>query len=223
MKVPLDWFLAFNSLEIGPNGKYLYPGDTAINNNSRKVVVCPFYMRNIDSNQTAYALVQNALADSMWRSGRELALRPQPPTGAQVSYQVNLNFTPTLRPTFGDTLWIITDKTITSQDVFRFVADTSYVTGVPVNARASEFKLFDNYPNPFNPTTVIQFVVGTYGHTSLQVYDVLGREVKTLVNEEQLPGTYNVTFDATNLASGVYFYRLQASGFTSAKRMLYLK
>ena len=129
-------------------------------------------MRNIDSNQTAYALVQNALADSMWRSGRELALRPQPPTGAQVSYQVNLNFTPTLRPTFGDTLWIITDKTITSQDVFRFVADTSYVTGVPVNARASEFKLFDNYPNPFNPTTVIQFVVGTYGHTSLQVYDV---------------------------------------------------
>ena len=223
VKVPLDWFLAFNSLEIGPNGKYLYPGDTAINNNSRKVVVCPFYMRNIDSNQTAYALVQNALADSMWRSGRELALRPQPPTGAQVSYQVNLNFTPTLRPTFGDTLWIITDKTITSQDVFRFVADTSYVTGVPVNARASEFKLFDNYPNPFNPTTVIQFVVGTYGHTSLQVYDLLGREVKTLVNEEQLPGAYNVTFDATNLASGVYFYRLQASGFTSAKRMLYLK
>ncbi|MBI5472618.1 MAG: T9SS type A sorting domain-containing protein [Ignavibacteriae bacterium] len=238
VKVPLDWFFAFNSLEIGPNGKYLYPGDTAINNNSRKVVVCPFYMRNIDSMQTAYALVQNALADSMWRPGRELVLRPQPPGAGQVSYQVNMNFTPTLRPTFGDTLWIITDKTITSQDVFRFVADSSYVTGVAVDERASEFKLFDNYPNPFNPTTVIKFQIpevrdqqpalsraegSEVSRVTLKVYDLLGREVKTLVNEQMHPGSYSRTFDASGLSSGVYFYRLRAGEFVSVKRMMLLR
>jgi hypothetical protein len=70
------------------------------------------------------------------------------------------------------------------------------------------FALFQNYPNPFNPTTTIRFSVGTYGHTSLRIFDLLGREVATLVNEELQPGEYNKTFDASRLSGGVYTCRL---------------
>lgn len=81
------------------------------------------------------------------------------------------------------------------------------------------FVLEQNYPNPFNPTTTIQFVVGTYGHTSLRVFDVLGREVATLVNEPLQPGMHRVTIDAAGLSGGVYFYRLTAAGHSLTRRM----
>jgi aminopeptidase N len=92
-------------------------------------------------------------------------------------------------------------------------------TGAPLT-----FTLEQNYPNPFNPTTTIQFAipVGTYNYTSLRVYDVLGREVATLVNDELNPGTYEVTWDASGQASGVYYYRLQTGGFTETKRLVLL-
>ncbi|MBM2841379.1 MAG: 5'-Nucleotidase domain protein [Bacteroidetes bacterium] len=110
-------------------------------------------------------------------------------------------------------------------------------TNVPLEAKQPErITLLANYPNPFNPTTTIRFAipVGTYGHTSLRVYDVLGREVRTLVNENLKAGSYETTFDARGLASGVYFYRLQArpssssvggqaGEFVSVKRLLLLK
>jgi hypothetical protein len=88
-----------------------------------------------------------------------------------------------------------------------------------------EFMLAQNYPNPFNPSTTIQFTlpVGTYNYTSLRVYDLLGREVATLVNEAKAPGNYEATWDATGQASGVYFYRLQAGEFTQTKRLLLLR
>jgi hypothetical protein len=86
-----------------------------------------------------------------------------------------------------------------------------------------EYSLSQNYPNPFNPTTIIQFTIVNRQLTIVKVYDVLGREVSTLVNEVKGPGTYTVQFDASNLASGVYFYRLQAGDFTQTKRLLLLK
>ena len=85
--------------------------------------------------------------------------------------------------------------------------------------------LEQNYPNPFNPSTTIQFSipVGTYGRTSLQVYDLLGQRVATLADGEMDPGTYTVTFDAANLASGTYLYRLTAGGYTATRRMILVK
>jgi len=85
------------------------------------------------------------------------------------------------------------------------------------------FAMEQNYPNPFNPTTTIRFCVGTYGHTSLRVFDVQGREVATLVNEEKDAGSYQVQFDGTGLSSGVYYYRLQAGGFSLTKKLLLLR
>ncbi|MBA4311192.1 MAG: hypothetical protein C0417_01040 [Chlorobiaceae bacterium] len=80
--------------------------------------------------------------------------------------------------------------------------------------------LSQNYPNPFNPTTNFQFSIANSQLTIMKVYDVLGREVETLVNELLNPGTYNVKWDATKFSSGVYFYRLQSGKFTDVKKMI---
>ncbi|MGC9092080.1 MAG: T9SS type A sorting domain-containing protein [Bacteroidota bacterium] len=82
------------------------------------------------------------------------------------------------------------------------------------------FALEQNYPNPFNPSTTISFDVPKQSHLRLAIYDVLGREVKTLVDEEKNPGRYSVTFDASNLPSGVYLYRLEAGSFSEVRKMV---
>jgi len=85
------------------------------------------------------------------------------------------------------------------------------------------FGLSQNYPNPFNPTTVIGYQLSTAGHVNLKVYDVLGREVITLVDQRQNAGYYNVTFNASGFSSGVYFYVLDAGGKFYAEKMLLIK
>lgn len=86
-----------------------------------------------------------------------------------------------------------------------------------------EFTLSQNYPNPFNPETKIGFRVSGSGWVSLKVFDVLGREVASLVKEKKEAGTHMVTFDASKLTSGVYFYRLSAGGFVETRKLLLLK
>ncbi|MCL6493863.1 MAG: PQQ-binding-like beta-propeller repeat protein [Ignavibacterium sp.] len=86
-----------------------------------------------------------------------------------------------------------------------------------------EFRLFQNYPNPFNPSTRIPFAVRGSGFVALKVYDILGREVRTLVNDNLQPGRYEVTFNAAHLASGVYYYRLTAGTSSDTKKLILLK
>jgi len=85
------------------------------------------------------------------------------------------------------------------------------------------FSLSQNYPNPFNPTTVIKYSIPEVTNVKLKVFDMLGREIITLVNKEQNAGVYNVQFNAANLSSGVYFYRFEAGSFTASKKLLLLK
>ena len=85
------------------------------------------------------------------------------------------------------------------------------------------FSIEQNYPNPFNPTTEIRYSIASTSLVSLKVYDVLGKEAGTLVNETKQPGSYTVLFNAKELSSGVYFYRLEAGDFTSIKKMIILK
>jgi sugar lactone lactonase YvrE len=87
----------------------------------------------------------------------------------------------------------------------------------------SNFNLYQNYPNPFNPTTIIKYDIPERSFTSIKSYNILGNEIKTLVNEEKPPGTYEVEFDATNLPSGIYVYRLEASDIVENKKMVVMK
>ncbi len=89
----------------------------------------------------------------------------------------------------------------------------------------SNFELFQNYPNPFNPVTIIRYSVREKGQVNLRIYDVLGKEIVTLVNEEKDKGRYKIEFDANKhgLGSGVYFYQLKSGNYTSIKKMILLK
>jgi hypothetical protein len=86
-----------------------------------------------------------------------------------------------------------------------------------------QFRLYNNYPNPFNPTTTISFSIPELSLVTLKVYDVLGNEIITLVNEEKPTGSYEVEFDAKELVSGIYFYKLQTGDYTNTKKMILFK
>jgi len=96
-----------------------------------------------------------------------------------------------------------------------------------VNRKAREipnrFSLSQNYPNPFNPLTVISYQLPVNTLVTLKVYDILGRLVTTLVEGRQTAGTHSVTFNASNLSSGVYFYRLTAGSYVLTKKLMLLK
>jgi flagellar hook assembly protein FlgD len=85
------------------------------------------------------------------------------------------------------------------------------------------FALHQNYPNPFNPTTTISYGLPQKFHVSLKVYNTLGQLVATLVNDEQEAGYREVKFDGSDLASGVYFYQLQAGSYVNTKKLLLLR
>jgi hypothetical protein len=99
------------------------------------------------------------------------------------------------------------------------------LTGVVQNNNnvPGKFALYQNYPNPFNPVTKIKFDIQKLSYVSLKIYDITGREVSALVNSQMAPGSYSYVLNASHMASGVYFYRLQANGFTDIKKMILIK
>ena len=97
-------------------------------------------------------------------------------------------------------------------------------TGVSDAAvEVGSFKLLANYPNPFNPETTIKFEIPGNGYVNLAVYNIQGEEVAVLINDFRNAGTYSVSFNGSNIASGIYFYRLESNGYSAVKRMLLLK
>jgi Secretion system C-terminal sorting domain len=124
---------------------------------------------------------------------------------------------------FADSLtgWVVGDsgrilKTTTGGILTNFTNSNSEIP--------DRYSLSQNYPNPFNPLTHLEFGISNLGFVSLKVFDVLGNEVATLVNEKKNPGSYEVEFDGSNLSSGIYFYRLEVDeNIIDTKRMVLLK
>jgi hypothetical protein len=102
----------------------------------------------------------------------------------------------------------------------RFSSTSAGESGGPVPSATA---LMQNYPNPFNPSSDIRYQISAYGHVRISVFDLLGREVALLVDEQKPPGTYSVRFTASGLSSGVYFYRMQAGNFAEVKRLMFLR
>ncbi|MDP1995514.1 MAG: T9SS type A sorting domain-containing protein, partial [Ignavibacteria bacterium] len=126
-----------------------------------------------------------------------------------------------------------TDNGIHRNNIFNNTYRNVYVKGNPTSIKydnhetSPTFNLFQNYPNPFNPATAITYQLPKSGNVTLKIFDILGNEVKTLVNEQKEMGRYTVQFSteggASSLASGMYIYRLRANDYSSTKKMLLLK
>ena len=137
----------------------------------------------------------------------------------------------------GSSAWTVTMPGSYANDVVLGNDNNVYVVGGGATAKINQytisssengvqlarFNLDQNYPNPFNPSTTISFSIPSSGFTSLKVYDILGNEVAALVEEEKPAGNYKVSFDASFLSSGTYFYRLSAGSFTEVKKMILIK
>lgn len=153
--------------------------------------------------------------------------------GVDTAISLRKSFLDTLARNFGtvnDSVLCI--WTATSYNGFDSITSSSFLvilkrTGVGITAISTEipdkYNLGNNYPNPFNPSTKINFAVPKASYTTLKVYDISGKEIATLVNQYTQAGYYNVDFNAVNLASGVYFYRIQSDEFVDTKRMLLIK
>jgi len=135
-------------------------------------------------------------------------------------------------PSSGFTDWILwydvksyfsLDGTYSDDDFVLVFSDGPLAKkNVNISNNITENKI-DNYPNPFNPSTVITYQIVNPGYVTLKIYDNLGREVVTLVNEEKNAGKYYLSFDGTNLSSGIYFYRIIANSYTETKKMILTK
>ncbi|MCI0473390.1 MAG: T9SS type A sorting domain-containing protein, partial [Ignavibacteria bacterium] len=111
----------------------------------------------------------------------------------------------------------------TARPNVKLTISPSTAIGNENNGIPTVFSLSQNYPNPFNPVTKINFAIPKQSQVLIKVYDILGREVVTLVNDVKSPGYYSVDFDGSNFASGVYFYRIEAGTFTDVKRFMLIK
>ncbi|CAN5632295.1 hypothetical protein BH10BAC5_BH10BAC5_00720 [soil metagenome] len=108
-----------------------------------------------------------------------------------------------------------------------FAANKNHINsngkGAGTAKQVEDYKLYQNFPNPFNPNTIIGFKINTPGIVSVKVHNLVGQVIATLVDEYKNPGSYEVNFDASNLSAGVYLYKLQINDFVSVKRMTLIK
>ncbi len=104
-----------------------------------------------------------------------------------------------------------------------YLTDLSGIEEEPLNTIVNQYALYQNYPNPFNPTTQIKYQLERQSKVLLSIYNTLGQKVRTVVNQRQAAGVHTISFDASDLASGIYFYRLQAGNFVQVRKMILLR
>ena len=178
-------------------------------------------------------------------SNHKQVMRKMLPTTDGQSFSINLNETIDISQTIElDQIWdadslnvVVFVQSVASKTVYQSATisynELSVTTLDNLETVPSEFILEQNYPNPFNPSTKIKFRMADFGFVSLKVYNVLGIEVATLINEERTAGSYEIEFsakggsasggDAYNLSSGIYFYKLNAVEYSETKKMILLK
>lgn len=141
------------------------------------------------------------------------------------SEEISISFKPNQEGYFKDCLYIISDTNsirIAQVMVLAGRTDTSF-SNIQNDDVIAKFLLEQNYPNPFNPSTTIQYQIPESGLVTLKIYDLLGKEIITLVNKELIAGKHEADFNASGFNSGVYFYRLQAGSFIETKKMVLMK
>jgi hypothetical protein len=200
-----------------------------------------FKVRNVTDNRKVSVVFGDQDGNGQIGAFDEIVILEQDSAGNSI-VTWDLSFAPVGNPVLpqaGDAFFLKILKPFTSKDTLRFTPVVTGITQQDHPGQPERFALYQNYPNPFNPTTRIRYVVGRVvvpsgallsgvegpasSNVRLAVYDLLGREVAVLVNEKKAAGNYEVSFIASGLASGVYFYRLTTGSFVDSKTMILLK
>jgi hypothetical protein len=170
----------------------------------------------------AYA-VRNGSTGTLWtRSYNAGTFIPQ----FQLASGMSRDFTPVragYRKAATDSCFTLGQGFPSSIGLYAYMGCSGSLTGIENSELPVNFKLSQNYPNPFNPVTKIAYALPKSGLVTLRVYDILGKEVATLVNEVKNAGNYSVDFSASNFTSGVYFYKIETNGFSDIKKMMLIK
>jgi hypothetical protein len=169
------------------------------------------YYRINKTNYFSIPMTLSSVTDAATNSGKYQAVIPKPQPADQIYFYV----------TALDASGITRQSPYGAPDSF-FDLRTGMMY-VPRITPPSGYALEQNYPNPFNPTTQIRFSVAGSGYMRLKIFDLLGREISTLIEQTMTPGTYTVEWNASRYPSGVYFYRLQTESFTETKKMVLVR
>ena len=161
--------------------------------------------KTIDENNNRIGYLFQRWKDYNWGNGKKHTY----------TYDGNNNETEWLIQFWKGTDWV-------SYLIYKY--NYSPITGIELDINKNiTYKLSNNYPNPFNPSTTQKYSIPNQSNVTLKIFDVLGSEVASLVNKEQPQGNYEIKFDASELTSGIYFYRLQAGEIVKTKKIIMLK
>ncbi len=228
---PIDIILVWGSTDTLANGQYAAPLDTAIGIDAVKNVKVPFFAWNITDNQKINLLIKEPTAtkNGKWDPKEDIVFLTPPPyqltgfnTHAQITNNIPSGFV--IMPQPGDTNYILTKRPIKPDDKLRFISNIqNFVSSAKEKLEINNFELYQNYPNPFNPSTTIKFSIPVNGKIVMNLYNVLGEKIRTLINEERKAGTHRIEFNASNLSSGVYLYTIEFAEKHIAKKMILLK
>ncbi len=206
--------------EIGVNEPVFISHAKLLNTN---VTTAPYEVRSYIKSKSGISL-----AKVYWRTDSTQAYNPVNTTQALDTFRASIP-----AQTLGTKIYYYisaasnSGRTVTKpitapEGYYKFVIDNS--TSVSENTtRPDRIVLYQNYPNPFNPNTIIRYQISNPKFVSIKIYDLSGKEVKTLVNGKQNTGSYEIEFDGSSFASGIYFYKLTADNFEETKRMILLK
>ena len=243
---PIDVAVIFGNIDTLSNGNYVEPLDTAINPSNVREIEIPFIAKDLATGEKLKTLVFENLntKNKRWDPGEKIVfLTPDEYKSNDFSTHLQIISSiptgETILPNVGDTIFVFTNIPLSVDDVYQFrTSKDDIILGLNDQNIDNSYILFQNYPNPFNPTTIIKYqipdqirndieLVTLTGieepKVTIKIYDILGREITTLVNEIQKPGSYSVEFDASRLSTGIYFYRLQTPSNQIVKKMLLLQ
>ncbi len=162
------------------------------------------YLYSYDVNNNRIESIRQMWNGSEWDNGGRVLY----------TYNINNDITEEIVQEWNGSVWINVDK-----------YTYSYIVTEIENVEESvlSYGISNNFPNPFNPSTRIKYFIPTQSFVTIKVFDALGNEIATLVNEEKQTGNYNVEFDASELTSGIYFYRLRAGDYIETRKMMFMK
>ncbi len=230
LTAPVDIVLSWGNSDTSAAGQFISPSDTAINISGQRVVILPFKALNTTDGTKIDFLVTDGNNNKRFDFGERIIMLT-PVKYRKASNNTHCQLTNSLPPVNGkwpapgDSMFIYTTRPLTKNDRYRFTTSPSSIlsAGQRSASVASSFRLEQNYPNPFNPSTTIVYTIDNSAPVKLNVTNILGQRVTTLVNAYQKEGRYRVVFNAKNLAAGVYFYSLEIENRIMTKKMILIK